>query len=407
MDSSARSQALYRLPLAVFLAGQFVSSTGTRINAVALPLLVIDRYGIGLSLGLVTATRLVPRVLLGPLAGALVDRLPRRATLIATNVASAALVALIPLTGALWQLYLLGALVGLLETLMRPAGFAVLPEVFPEEALYRVNAAQEVIDAASNLAGPTLAVALVAALGLGGAFGADALSFLLAAVSLLALRPLPPALRRPEPAGDAADRASFATIWRVLRADGALVTLLAVNAVYTLGIGVLLVLYAPLALVVYGAGDWGYGALVTATGVGALAGVALAPRFGPRLTLRALLLQLAVAGLLLAAIGPLDAFWPATVLLALAHVPESFAYLVFASESQRRVPTRLLGRYYGLAMTVLAAALPAGNLVGGLVAARLDPRAGVVLVGAGFVAAALAGLIGAALPRRTSGRRPG
>ncbi len=173
--SAPAATPTYRLSLAIFLAGQFVSGTGTRINAVALPLLVIDRYGIGLSLGLVTATRLVPRVLLGPLAGALVDRLPRRATLIATNLASAALVALVPLTGALWQLYLLAALVGLVETLMRPAGFAILPEVFPEEALYRVNAAQELVDAATNLAGPTAAVALVTAFGLAGAFGADAL----------------------------------------------------------------------------------------------------------------------------------------------------------------------------------------------------------------------------------------
>ena len=397
----------YRLPLAIFLAGQFVSGTGTRINAVALPLLVIDRYGVGLSLGLVTATRLVPRVLLGPLAGALVDRLPRRATLIATNLASAALVALVPLTGTLWQLYLLAALVGLVETLMRPAGFAILPEVFPEQALYRVNAAQELVDAATNLAGPTAAVALVAAFGLAGAFGADALSFVFAAATVLALRPLPPDLRRPVPAGDPAGGASFGAIWRLLRGDGTLGTLLAVNAVYTLGIGVLLVLFAPLALVAYDAGDWGYGALVTATGVGALAGVALAPRFGPRLTPRTLLLQLAASGLLLAAVGPLGAFWAATVLVALAHVPESFAYLVFATESQRRVPTNLLGRYYGLAMTVLAAALPLGNLLGGLAAARLDPRTGVALVGATFVGVALAGLVATLLTRRAPDRDTG
>ncbi|HET8627491.1 MAG TPA: MFS transporter [Thermomicrobiales bacterium] len=385
----------YRVPLAVFVAGQFVSGTGNRINAVALPLLVIERYGVGLSLGLVTASRLVPRVLLGPLAGAAADRLPRRATLAVTLVASAALVAAIPLTRALWQLYLLAALVGLLDTLLRPAGFALRPEVFPASVLYRLNAIEELLDAGTNLVGPALAVALVAAFGVGDAFGADALSFVVAALALLPLRPLPSEARVAEPAGEAG--ASFGAVWRLLRGDSTLTLLLAVNAVYTAGIGVLLVLYAPLALDVYHAGDWGYGALVTATGLGALAGVLLTPRLGPRLSPRLIAALLAASGVLLVALAPLRAFWPALVLLALAHLPESFCYLVFATESQRRIPTRLLGRYYGVAMTALAAALPLGNALGGVALAHLDPRAGVGLVGLAFLAAAGAG---AALARR-------
>lgn len=396
LGRSARPAAAARRQLLALLAGQLISWTGNRISAVALPLLVIERYGVGLSLGLIAATRLVPRVLLGPWAGALVDRLPRRATVAAANVASAGLVALIPFTTSLPQLYLLGAALGVVETLLRPASFALLPEVFPKDDLYRVNAAQEIIDAVSNLAGPALAIALVTGLGVGGAFAVDAASFLLAALSLAALRPLPAAEHPAAPAAGApaAGAGSFGAAWRILRddRDGSLPLLLAVNAVYTLGIGALLVLYAPLALGPLGAGEWGFGALVTATGLGALLGVLLAPRFGPRLTPRRLLAQLALSGLLLLAAGPLRAFWPVAILLTLAHIPESFAYLVFATESQRRVPARLLGRYYGVAMTILAAALPLGNLLGGLGAARLDPRIGVSLVGAGFIAAALAGL---------------
>ncbi|HEX5501880.1 MAG TPA: MFS transporter [Thermomicrobiales bacterium] len=388
--------AAYRVPLAVFVAGQFITGTGNRINAVALPLLVIERYGVGLSLGLVTAARLAPRVLLGPLAGAAADRLPRRAAMAVTLVASAALVAAIPLTGALWQLYLLAALVGLLDTLLRPAGFALRPEVFPAAALYRLNTIEELLDAGTNLVGPTLAVALVGAFGTGGAFEADALSFIAAALALLPLRPLPPGARVAEPAGAEAG-ASFGAVWRLLRGDATLTMLLAVNAVYTAGIGVLLVVYAPLALDVYRAGDWGYGALVTATGLGALAGVLLTPRLGPRLSPRLIAALLAASGLLLVALAPLRAFWPALVLLALAHLPESCCYLVFATESQRRIPTRLLGRYYGVAMTALAAALPLGNALGGLAVAHLDPRAGVGLVGLAFLAAAGAGV---ALARR-------
>jgi hypothetical protein len=45
-------------------------------------------------------------------------------------------------------------------------------------------------------------------------------------------------------------------------------------------------------------------------------------------------------------------------------------------------------------MTLLAAALPLGNVLGGLGAAHLDPRAGIALVGAGWALAALAQGIG-------------
>ena len=387
---AGRTATTPRFALAAYLAGQFISGTGSRVNAVALPLLVIERYGVGLSLGLVAAARLAPRVVLGPPAGALADRLPRQATLAVTNLLSAALVAAIPLTTSLARLYLLCALVGIVEAFMRPAGFALPPTVFPRRVLYRLNAWLEGLDAGTNLLGPAVAVALAGAFGVASAFRADALSFVFAALTLLPLRPLPDS-DAPHQAS-AAVSGGFRAVVRLLREQPLLLVLLWVNITYTIGIGALLVLYAPLALRL-GAGDWGYGALVTATGAGALLGVLAAPRVGPRLTPRAILVLLAGSGALLLAIGPRRAFWPLLVLLLLAHAPESLCYLAFATESQRRVPSALLGRYHGVAMTLLATALPFGSVLGGLGAAYLDLRTGVALVGAGWVFAALAGAV--------------
>ena len=377
----------------LYLFGQLVSWTGSRINAVALPLLTIERYGIGLSLGLVAATRLVPGVLLGPSVGQLVDRLPRRATIVASNLVSAGLVALIPLTSELWQLYALAALVGLAEAPLRAAGFAILPELFPREALYRVNAAREVLDALSNLLGPTIAAATIAAFGIGWAFWADSGSFVIAALCFLVLRRLPASAVAGE--RDVRERAAggaFRVAWRLFRAESDLAWLFAINAGYTLGIGFLLILYAPLAFRL-GVGEWGFGAIVTATGAGALLGTVVAPRLGPFFTPRRALIGLACSGLLLVA-GGLTAVFPLLLaLLLLAHAPESLCYLIFATESQRRVAPAFLGRYYGVAMTALAAALPLGNFLGGALVSRYDPRLGLGLVGVGFVAMACLGLL--------------
>lgn len=365
---------------ALYLLGQLISWTGNRINGIALPLLTIERYGIGLSLGLVAAMRLAPGVILGPSIGQLVDRLSRRAMLVSTNLVSAALVALIPLTGELWQLYLLAALVGLAEAPMRTAGFAILPELFPREALYRVNAAREVLDALSNLLGPTIAAAIIAAFGLGWAFWTDSGSFLLAALCFLILRLRPAsALVVEGELNGRSEGGALRVAWRLFRAERPLAGLFAVNAGYTLGIGVLLILYAPLSLRL-GTGEWGFGALVTATGAGAL------------LTTRRAFIGLGCSGLLLAASGLTAAFPLLLALLLFAHIPESLCYLVFITESQRRVAPAFLGRYYGVVMTAIAAALPLGNFLGGALVSWLDPRIGLASVGVSFVTLACVGL---------------
>lgn len=164
------------------------------------------------------------------------------------------------------------------------------------------------------------------------------------------------------------------------------------NFGYTLGIGALLVFYAPLSLRL-GTGEWGFGAIVTATGAGALLGTIVAPRLGPHVTPRRAFVGLGCSGLLIVG-GGLTAAFPILLLaLLLAHVPDSLCYLIFATESQRRVPAALLGRYYGVVMTALAAALPLGNFLGSALVARSEPRSGLLLIGIGFVALAAVGLL--------------
>lgn len=378
--------------LVILLAGQLISLLGTTINQAALPLLVIDRFGIGLSLGFVLAARLVPRILLGPLAGIIVDRLPRRAVIAATSLTTALLVALIPFSAALWQLYALAVAVGILDALARPAHFALLPDVFPKEQLYRVNTAQEVLDGVANLAGPVIAVTLAATLGLTAAFLVDAATFVLATTTLLVLKPLPrhedgerDAPRPDHPTG------TMTLVLGILRREPLLIVLLAVNAAYTAGIGALQVLFAPLAFGPLGGDEIVYGALLTASGVGALAGVALVPRVRSWLDARWLLAILATSGLVLSGIGLTATVWLAAPLVALALLPESGAYLIFTTEAQRRIPAGMAGRFYGIVFTAVSAALPVGNLIGGVLAASVAPDRAMAIVGGGWVVLAIGG----------------
>ncbi len=275
---------------------------------------------------------------------------------------------------------------------MRPANFALLPEVFPREQLLTVNTAQEVLDAVSNIAGPGLAIALVSTFGLTWAFAADSLSFLLVALTLLALKPLP-RTEGEDGAGarDVSNRMPFGDVWRLLHGNPSLMVLLAVNATYSLGVATLVVLYAPLALHGLRAGEWGYGLLVTATGVGALIGAALTPRFRSRLTPSVAHGLLCISGALLVAVGLLDHLWVVTALLGLALIPESAVFLVFSTRSQQEMPRHMVGRYFGTVFAALSILLPAGNFLGGVLASGPGARTGVAVVGFGFVVAASSG----------------
>lgn len=388
----------YRVPLLALLCGQLISWTGNRIAQVALPLLLIERYGIGPELGFVALAGLAPRVLLSPWAGVLADRLPLRTVIAGANLTTAGLVLLIPRTESPAQLYALSALLGALGAISSPANAALLPAVFPQDALYLVNTAQEALDAASNLIGPGLAVLLVGAFGIAGAYVVDALTFVVSTAALLVLGPRD----ADEPVETAAGQGgpgtgSFGIVAHTLRADPVLALLLVVNVVYSLGAGALLALYAPLALFSLDAGTWGYGVLVTATGVGALAGVLVTPVLAPRLAPGAIIALLGGSGALLLGGAAAADLWILAILVGLALAPESFSYLAFSTESQRRVPRGLTGRYFGVVLTILAIAVPLGKLLGGSLAESVAPGAAIGLVGAAWLgAAAVAHLV----PRR-------
>ncbi|MEO7334856.1 MAG: MFS transporter, partial [Gemmatimonadales bacterium] len=114
--------------------GQLVSFFGDRVHQVALGVLVLQR-GSPLDVGIVFAATAVPNVLLGPLAGALVDRWDRRTTMIVCDVIRAGLVLLVPVVidVSIGLVYLVAFAVATVGLLFRPAKNAIVPLIVDEE----------------------------------------------------------------------------------------------------------------------------------------------------------------------------------------------------------------------------------------------------------------------------------
>jgi len=132
----------------------------------------------------------IPRAVLMLVGGALSDRLSPRDLMLASNGVRAVLVAIIAalvLTGqvALWHLFVLAAIFGVVDALFYPATSAILPMLVEEKLLPPANALIQGSQQLTGLIGPALAGVVVAAVNTGPAFAFDAVSFAVAAAALV------------------------------------------------------------------------------------------------------------------------------------------------------------------------------------------------------------------------------
>lgn len=198
---------LRRRDFGLLWAGGLISETGDWFLLVGLPVWVFQVTGSSLVTATVFLVGLLPSLVVGPLAGVLVDRWDRRRTLVVVSLAQA--VFLLPLLAVdgrdrLWIVYLVMAVEAALGQLNDPARNALVPSLVPRDDLVGANALIGLNGNLARLAGSPLGGVLVEVAGLPGLVIGDALSFLLGATLIALVRPraTAPASPRPEaPAG--------------------------------------------------------------------------------------------------------------------------------------------------------------------------------------------------------------
>ena len=97
---------LRRRAFRTLLVGQTISSLGDWMGTVALMALVLDQSGSSTAVGGILALRLLPGAIGGPLAARAASRWDRRRTMVTMDLAAAGMIALVPLVGQLWWIYI-------------------------------------------------------------------------------------------------------------------------------------------------------------------------------------------------------------------------------------------------------------------------------------------------------------
>jgi MFS family permease len=377
-----------------FFIGQGVSLVGTWMQQTAMIWLVYRLTQDAFLVGLNTFASQIPSLLLLPVGGVLADRMHLLRLVIATQtlamVQAFVLAALVLFNVCnIWQLMVLAFGLGCVNAFDMPARQALLPDLLEtREDLANAIALNSSLFNAARLVGPALA-GLMASLvddGEGWCFLLNGLSFLAVLVSLATIH-VRPARPHPKPGPilhGLIEGLRFASSHPPIRAVLVLVAIMGfVGMPYT----VLVPVFAKEVL----RGDARtYGLLLTASGVGALAG---AIYLANRVTIRGSGRRIVVAGVAGAA-SMLVFAWSDNFALSLGLVVLIGAamMLVFVSCNaivQSIVPDAMRGRVMSLYTLAFMGLTPFGALVGGYIATKWGPSIAMVGCAVGCLAGAL------------------
>ncbi|MCX4460722.1 MFS transporter [Streptomyces sp. NBC_01728] len=331
---------------------QFVSNTGTWMQTVGAQWLLIGHGATFVTL--VQTASSLPIVLLALPSGVLADRFDRRGLLLGAQFAMFAVSAVLTVLAfgdALSPVPLLALtfLLGCGTALMGPSWQAIQPELVEREQLGQASALGAVNMNLARAVGPALGGVVVAAAGAGWVFAFNALSFLgIAAVLIF--------WQRPRTTVPVAERerlltALYAGRRYVWNAPGIRRVLLR-TILFIPGAAALWSLLPLIAADSLGLGSGGYGLLLAAVGVGAVAGAFALPRLRQRLGVNGMLVGGAVMfAVALIVLATVHLTWLAVLVL----LPAGLAWIGVLSTLNAAMQTRLPGwvRARGLAVYLL------------------------------------------------------
>ncbi len=386
------TRALRHRNYRLFFSGQGVSLIGTWITRIATSWLVYRLTGSVLLLGLVGFAGQIPTLLLSPLTGVLVDRWDRHRILLITQVFSllqSLALAILTFAGIITviDIVVLQVLQGVINSFDTPARQAFVVEMIEDRKdLPNAIALNSSMVNGSRIIGPSIGGILIATVGEGWCFMADAISYVAVIASLVAMhvtraerkgtvRPIPEELRT---------GLRYVTGSRPIRTILILLALVSIMGMpYT-------VLMPAVATRVLHGGPHTLGFLMTASGTGALAGALyLASRQSVLGLPRVIVFATSTFGAGLIAFSLSTKLWLSIAILPL--VGAGFMIQMASSNTiiQTVVQEQLRGRVMAFYTMAFLGTAPIGSLLAGVIADRIGAAHTITLGGAACIAGGL------------------
>ena len=386
--------------LRLLLSGQLISSSGDYVLGVGLAYSVYDLTGSTLASAVSLLAAFVPQVVIGPLAGVLVDRWDRLRTMVWANIGMA--IGLLPLLlvtdeSWVWLIYAVLALQSVGEVFFAPAQQAMIPRLVGEGEVATAVALNGQAGQLARLGGSAVGGVAAAAGGVPAVAVVDVLTFIAAAFLLSRIRTAGAIRVAAQTADVVVGRLrglghSLAEGVHAVRRSPGLRAVLIFALITSFGEGIMGTLFAPFVLDVLGGDARAFGAVTSAQAVGGILGALFATAVVHRVSAVWLLGGAAIVfGVIDLAIFlyPVvyDALWPALVGMAVVGLPGALLAAGYLTVFQHSSTDEVRGRAFSLLSLTEVVALVLGAVTAGLLGDRLGIVPVLAWQGAGYVLA--------------------
>jgi MFS family permease len=385
MQSHPERTARPGRPLRVATALQVIAAAGNGLAYVALSLRVYQETHSTLAVTMVLLAGGLPVVLLAPVSGLLLDRLPTGRLLAAASLVVAAALTGLALAHSLTATVLLVLCFGVADSVLQPGLTAAIPRLAGDVSVLRATSRLQGATMGGTAIGPLLA-------GVIGSIGGTSTALLLDAgasvVFCVGISTLGLTHTRPHAPHGADD--GMAAGLRYLRRDRPMGLLVVVVSVMLAFLGVTMVAELFLAEKVLHGGTTGYALLITAWTGGMTLGTIIAGRLPARILAPGIILGLVVLGLGVGAGAVSPTMWMAIAAYGIGGVGDGVQLVGARALLLQRAPEHIAGRACAVFTGMTTGAVTIGLAASAPLVALLGIRGALFAAGAASIVAAVA-----------------
>ena len=179
---------LWNLNFFLLWQGQFVSAMGDVAYSIALGFWILAMTGSTALMGSLMAASSLPRVLISPFAGVIVDRSDRKWLLVLMDAVRGIFVVFIGVASYLgfiqiWMVFAVGVVIGTCGAFFNPAVSSVIPDIVDKRKLVQANSVFSIVQTASGIVGSSAGGILFKILGASFMFLFNGISYLFSALT--------------------------------------------------------------------------------------------------------------------------------------------------------------------------------------------------------------------------------
>ena len=387
-------RALSGAPARRFFAAHAQSCLGSGLAYVGLPLLAYERFETPWAIAAVLLPDLLPAIVLGPLLGALVDRIGWRTCAIVADVLRCIAFVIVMFAGSLPVMFAGALVAGMGTALFAPSALAGLPRIVQgKDSRAAAMGLYSALDDLGLTVGPALAAISLAVVAPTTLMAVNALSFAVSAALIASVATRGAATTaRPATSLLADARAGV----RELAARPQIRTLLTTSSAVVFCVGITNVGEVMLAREILHVGGPGLAVMVGAGGLGTVLG-SLSARFttgGSWAWRRAYLFGIAALVVELIACAVLHSYAVAVAALAVGGFGNGLALVHDRLLLSGSTPPSLHGRVFGLQRTCVSLAFALSYLAGSALITQIGVQGAFLVSGIGLLA-----VLASALPR--------